>query len=112
MGRKNNHFVKKEDRQPADHKLTLPDALRIVLLHPRIPQNTGSIARLCAATGSRLELIRPLFEIDDKKLRRAGLDYWPLLDVQVYPSLEDWFEKNSACEPWLVENTGTQYYNK
>ncbi len=112
MGRKQNHFVGAEDRKAADRKLTLPDSLRIVLLHPRIPQNTGSIARLCAATGSRLELIRPLFEIDDKKLQRAGLDYWHLLDVQVFSSLDEWLEKNPNCQPWLVENTGRLNYSQ
>jgi tRNA (cytidine/uridine-2'-O-)-methyltransferase len=112
MGRKQNHFVGPADRKPSDRQLTLPDSLRIVLLHPRIPQNTGSIARLCAATGSRLELIRPFFEIDDKKLQRAGLDYWHLLDVQIFASLEDWLEKNSDVNPWLIENTGTLGYSQ
>jgi tRNA (cytidine/uridine-2'-O-)-methyltransferase len=112
MGRKVNTFVEKDQRKPEDRKLTRPDGLRIVLLHPRIPQNTGSIARLCAATGSRLELIRPLFEIDDRKLIRAGLDYWPLLDVVTYASLEEWLEKNPESKPWIVENTGKLTYSE
>ncbi len=67
----------------------------IVLVEPEIPQNTGNIARTCAATGSRLHLVRPLgFEIDDKKLKRAGLDYWHLLDITFYDNINDFFEKN------------------
>ena len=65
--------------------------LHIVLYHPEIPPNTGNIARLCAGTGTRLHLIEPLgFCIDDKHLRRAGLDYWPYVDVTVWPSLHDY----------------------
>ncbi len=110
MGRKANIFVGADDRAPRDHKLTREDALTIVLVHPRIPQNTGSIARLCAATGCRLDLIRPLFPIDDAKLKRAGLDYWPLLDVRVFESLDEWFATHPDRKPWLVEVGGTQLY--
>ena len=112
MGRKNNHFVSPNERQPQDHKLTRPGALTLVLVHPRIPQNTGSIARLCAATGSRLDLVRPLFEIDDRKLIRAGLDYWPLLDVRIFSSLEEWFEKNADAKPWLIEVGGPKNHTE
>ncbi len=67
----------------------------IVLVEPEIPQNTGNIARTCAATGSILHLVRPLgFELDDKHLKRAGLDYWHLLDVRYYDNLDDFFQKN------------------
>jgi tRNA (cytidine/uridine-2'-O-)-methyltransferase len=69
--------------------------LNIVLVEPEIPQNTGNIARTCAATGTRLHIIEPMgFKIDDKKLKRAGLDYWHLLDITYYKNLEDFFEKN------------------
>ena len=69
--------------------------LNIVLVEPEIPQNTGNIARTCAATGARLHLVRPMgFEVDDKKLKRAGLDYWYLLDITYYENLTDFFEKN------------------
>ena len=68
----------------------------IVLVEPEIPQNTGNIARTCAATGSKLHIVRPMgFEIDDRKLKRAGLDYWHLLGVQYYDNLDDFFEKNA-----------------
>ncbi len=67
----------------------------IVLVEPEIPQNTGNIARTCAATGAGLHIIKPMgFEIDDKKLKRAGLDYWHLLGVKYYESLDDFFDKN------------------
>lgn len=70
--------------------------LNIVLVEPEIPQNTGNIARTCAATGARLHLVKPLgFAIDDRKLKRAGLDYWYLLDITYYESLADFFEKNT-----------------
>lgn len=69
--------------------------LNIVLIEPEIPQNTGNIARTCAATGARLHLVEPMgFKIDDKKLKRAGLDYWYLLDITYYSSQEDFFAKH------------------
>lgn len=71
--------------------------LNLVLIEPRIPQNAGNIARTCAATGARLHLVGPMgFEIDDKKLKRAGLDYWHLLDITVYESSAEFFERNSG----------------
>lgn len=71
--------------------------LNIVLVEPQIPQNTGNIARTCAATGARLHIIRPMgFTIDDKKLKRAGLDYWYLLDITYYDSIEDFFAQNDG----------------
>lgn len=71
--------------------------LNIVLVEPEIPQNTGNIARTCAATGARLHLVGPLgFRIDDKKLKRAGLDYWHLLDISYYDGLPDFFARNNG----------------
>lgn len=71
--------------------------LNIVLVEPEIPQNTGNISRTCAATGARLHLIEPMgFKIDDKKLKRAGLDYWHLLDISYYKNLDDFFSKNTG----------------
>ncbi|MBQ8784320.1 MAG: tRNA (uridine(34)/cytosine(34)/5-carboxymethylaminomethyluridine(34)-2'-O)-methyltransferase TrmL [Clostridia bacterium] len=71
--------------------------LNIVLVEPEIPQNTGNIARTCAATGARLHIIEPMgFKIDDKKLKRAGLDYWHLLDITYYKNLQDFFDKNDG----------------
>lgn len=66
-------------------------------MEPQIPQNTGNISRTCAVTGARLHLIRPLgFEVTDKNLKRAGLDYWNELDITYYDSLDDFFSKNSG----------------
>ena len=63
------------------------------MVEPEIPQNTGNVARTCAATGARLHLVKPMgFEIDDKKLKRAGLDYWHLLDITYYESLDEFME--------------------
>ena len=71
--------------------------INIVMVEPEIPQNTGNVARTCAATGARLHLVGPMgFAIDDKKLKRAGLDYWHLLDITFYSSLDEFFAKNSG----------------
>ncbi len=68
----------------------------IVLVHPQIPQNTGSIGRICVNTDSKLHIIKPTcFEINDKNVKRAGLDYWHLLDLQVWESLDEFMEANS-----------------
>ncbi len=72
-------------------------SFNIVLVEPEIPQNTGNIVRTCAATGTRLHIVKPMgFEIDDKKLKRAGLDYWHFLDIKYYENLADFFEKNQG----------------
>ena len=71
--------------------------LNIVLIEPQIPQNTGNIARTCAATGARLHLVQPMgFRVDDAKLKRAGLDYWHLLDITYYKDTDDFFAKNNG----------------
>lgn len=71
--------------------------LNIVMVEPEIPQNTGNVARTCALTGARLHLVGPLgFKIDDRKLKRAGLDYWHLLDITCYESLSEFFDKNTG----------------
>jgi len=68
--------------------------LNIVLVEPQIPQNTGNVARTCAATGARLHLVGPMaFTVDDKKLKRAGLDYWSLLDISFYDDISEFFDK-------------------
>lgn len=72
--------------------------LNIVLVEPRIPQNVGNIARTCAATGARLHLVEPLgFSVDDKKLKRAGLDYWHYLDITYYKDMTEFFLKNEGA---------------
>ena len=72
--------------------------INIVMVEPAIPQNTGNVARTCAATGARLHIVNPMgFNIDDKKLKRAGLDYWHYLDITYYENLEDFFSKNEGA---------------
>ncbi len=71
--------------------------INIVMVEPEIPQNAGNVARTCAATGARLHLVGPMgFTVDDKKLKRAGLDYWHFLDITYYENLEEFFEKNQG----------------
>ena len=83
----------------------------IVLVSPEIHQNTGNIARTCAATGASLHLIRPLgFEITDKALKRAGLDYWYLLDVGLYDSFQDFLEKTGARRLWFLSTKAPRSY--
>lgn len=87
--------------------------LNIVLVEPEIPQNCGNIARTCAATGSRLHLIRPLgFDISEKAVKRAGLDYWHLVDVQVYDNLEDFFSKNAVTQMWCLSTKAPRSYTE
>ena len=75
--------------------------LNIVLVEPEIPQNCGNIARTCAATGSVLHLIHPLgFDVSEKAVKRAGLDYWHLVDVREYRDLDDFFAKNDVGQMW------------
>lgn len=86
--------------------------LNIVLVNPEIPQNAGNIARTCAATGARLHIILPMgFAIDDKKLKRAGLDYWHYLDLTYYDSLTDFFNKNDG-EYFYFTTKGTNLYSE
>ena len=83
--------------------------LNIVLVEPEIPQNTGNIARTCAATGCVLHLVEPLgFAIDDKRMKRAGLDYWHLLDVRMYEKIwmEIFLRKKSGRPLLLCDNKG------
>lgn len=73
--------------------------INIVMVEPEIPQNTGNIARTCAATGAKLHLVKPLgFSIDDKHLKRAGLDYWDKLDIEVHENLEEFLNKYSDIQ--------------
>lgn len=83
----------------------------IVLVEPEIPQNTGNIARTCAATGASLYLIKPLgFEIDDKKLKRAGLDYWDKLDIHYEESLDDFLSHHKGDELFFFTTKGQHKY--
>ena len=89
--------------------------LHIVLVEPEIPQNCGNIARTCAATGSRLHLIEPLgFDISERAVRRAGLDYWHLVDVSVYENLEALFRLHpeAAGNLFLTTTTAPRPYSE
>ena len=87
--------------------------INIVLHEPEIPQNTGNIARTCAATGAALHLIRPLgFAIDDRKLTRAGLDYWHQLDITYYDGLDDFYAKNPEAEVYYFSTKAPHLYTE
>lgn len=87
--------------------------LNIVLVEPEIPMNTGNIARTCAATRSRLHLIKPLgFDISDKAVKRAGLDYWPMVDLHVYENLEHFFAVNPQPDLWLATTKAPRDYTQ
>lgn len=88
-------------------------SLNIVLVEPQIPQNTGNIARTCAATGAKLHLVEPMgFRVDDAKLKRAGLDYWHLLDITYYENLDDFFEKNKDGNFFYFSTKSTKIYSE
>jgi tRNA (cytidine/uridine-2'-O-)-methyltransferase len=105
------------DARPANPRDRLrsdvaPNApLQVVLVEPQIPPNAGNVARLCAATGCALHLVEPLgFSIDDRELKRAGLDYWHALDVTVHASLEDFLKHFPAERLWLASTRGKHNY--
>jgi tRNA (cytidine/uridine-2'-O-)-methyltransferase len=84
-------------------------SLNIVLIEPEIPNNTGNIGRLALASGSKLHLVKPFgFEIDDTRLKRAGLDYWQHLEVIYYDSIDDFFTKNSDANMVFLSSHGSQ----
>ena len=87
--------------------------LNIVLHEPEIPANTGNIGRTCVATGSRLHLIEPLgFKMDEKSLKRAGLDYWKDLDVVTYSDYEDFLEKNPGAKIYMATTKAPKVYTE
>ena len=87
--------------------------LNIVLVEPEIPQNCGNIARTCAATGCRLHLIRPLgFDISEKAVKRAGLDYWHLVQVLDYENLADFFARNDVKQMWCLSTKAPCAYTQ
>ncbi|MCD8124341.1 MAG: tRNA (cytidine(34)-2'-O)-methyltransferase [Lachnospiraceae bacterium] len=87
--------------------------LHVVLLEPEMPANTGNIGRTCVATGSKLHLIRPLgFQINDKMLKRAGLDYWPNLDVTVYDDYGDFLARNPGAKIYMASTKAQRLYTE
>jgi tRNA (cytidine/uridine-2'-O-)-methyltransferase len=88
-----------------------PAPLHVTLVEPEIPPNTGNVARLCAATGCVLHLVEPLgFSIDDRELKRAGLDYWHLVRLVVHPSLPAFLEATESLQRWFFSTRGTRLY--
>ncbi|SHI95319.1 tRNA (cytidine/uridine-2'-O-)-methyltransferase [Dethiosulfatibacter aminovorans DSM 17477] len=88
-------------------------SLNIVLFEPEIPQNTGNVARTCAATGSDLYLVRPLgFSVSDKYLKRAGLDYWDLVNVYYYDSIYELIEEKGMENFYFVTTKGDKFYSE
>ena len=87
--------------------------MNIVLLEPEIPQNTGNIGRTCVATGTKLHLIEPLgFRVDEKSVKRAGMDYWPNLDKQVYISYRDFMEQNRGAKIYMATTKAEKMYTE
>lgn len=87
--------------------------MNIILYQPEIPQNTGNIARTCAITETSLHLIKPLgFSLDEKHLKRAGLDYWNLVDLHVYESFEAFIEANPDITIYLLTTKAKRYYHE
>ena len=87
--------------------------IHVVLLEPEIPQNTGNIARTCAAVGAVLHLIEPLgFSLEDKYMKRAGLDYWDSLEVHIHKNLGEFHEKNPGAEPYLFTKKASHVYTE
>lgn len=87
--------------------------MHIVLVEPEIPANTGNISRTCAATGSVLHLVRPLgFSTDDRQLKRAGLDYWHLLDIRYHDSLEEVWDKHPDGRFFYASTKGGNWYSE
>lgn len=85
--------------------------IHIVLLEPEIPANTGNIGRTCVATGTKLHLIEPLgFRLNEKNLKRAGMDYWKDLDVATYINFEDFMEKNNSPKLYMATTKAKQTY--
>ena len=90
-----------------------PPVLNIVLVEPEIPQNCGNIARTCAATRSRLHLVRPLgFDISEKAVRRAGLDYWHMVDLTVYDNIDHFFSLHPQPDVWLATTKAPRDYSQ
>lgn len=86
--------------------------IHIVLVEPEIPMNTGNVARTCAATGSTLHIIHPIgFDISDRAVKRAGLDYWHLVSVYEYADLDEFFRENRPRELWLMTTKAKKVYS-
>ena len=108
-----NEQMRFSDRKRKQIDFRFPDVpMNIVLIYPSIPPNTGNVSRLCAATGSRLHLIEPLgFDIDDRAVRRAGLDYWDSVDIAVYPDFETFMAQNQEGRKFFFSTAGEKNFH-
>ncbi|MDR0520024.1 MAG: tRNA (uridine(34)/cytosine(34)/5-carboxymethylaminomethyluridine(34)-2'-O)-methyltransferase TrmL [Clostridiales Family XIII bacterium] len=96
-----------------EEKRIIKNNFHIVLVEPEIPPNTGNIARTCAATGTKLHLVKPLgFDIDDRAVKRAGLDYWPYVDLTVHDSFGDFLKLHRDAPLWFVSTQGKHLYTE
>ena len=85
--------------------------MNVILLEPEIPQNTGNIGRTCCATGTKLHLIEPMgFRINEKNLKRAGMDYWDDLDVTIYDSFKDFMDQHPGIKIWMATTKAAHRY--
>jgi tRNA (cytidine/uridine-2'-O-)-methyltransferase len=102
-----------QPRERVGSALSARAPLHLVLVEPQIPPNAGNVARLCAATGCALHLIEPLgFSLDDRELKRAGLDYWHELDVTVHVSCDAFFARFAERPVWLMSTRATRAYSE
>lgn len=108
-----NYEMRFSDRKRVEMDFQWPEVpMNLVLVYPSIPPNTGNASRLCAATGSRLHLIEPLgFDIDDRAVRRAGLDYWDSVDINVYPDFESFLESNPDGRKFFFSTAGKRIFH-
>ena len=111
---KKNEQMRHSERTRIEMDFQWPASpMNIVLVEPSIPPNTGNISRLCAATGSILHLVEPLgFDLSERKLRRAGLDYWDSVDIRTYPNLGTFFEKNPLGNKYFFSTAGAQNFQQ
>jgi tRNA (cytidine/uridine-2'-O-)-methyltransferase len=109
---KKNEQMRHSERKRVELEFHWPaDPLNIVLVEPSIPPNTGNISRLCAATGTKLHLVEPLgFDLSEKQLRRAGLDYWDSVELTVYPNFDTFMQQNPEGRKWYCSTAGKISY--
>lgn len=109
-----NEQMRFSERKRQQMDFEFPDVpMNIVLVYPSIPPNTGNASRLCAATGSRLHLIEPLgFDVSDRAVRRAGLDYWDSVDITVYPDFETFLDKNKDGTKYFFTTAGKRNFQQ
>lgn len=109
---KKNVEMRFSDRRRVEVDFRWPDLpLNIVLVEPSIPPNTGNVARLCAATGTNLHLVEPLgFDLSEKKVRRAGLDYWASVELQTWPDFDTFFRQNPDGRKFFFSTGGSQNF--